>query len=487
LGPGAPNTVYFGTDHLYRSMDRGVTNVAVSQAPLLAIPCVPPTAQPCIVPLSAIGISAQDDDFRIVGLKDGHAFATTTGSNTLTDVTGGWTAGMYIARTVIDPKNKNTAYVTLDGYGTPYHVWKTSNLSGVPPTWTAVSNGIPDVPVNAFAVDPANSNYLYAGTDIGSYSSTDGGTSWNAYGTGLPRVAIFDLNIQPVAHKIRVGTHGRGAWEIAAAQFTDTTGLSESTNSPDFGSNVTFTATVNGGAASKVATGTVAFMEGAATLGSAPLDNGGKATFQIAAFAVGAHNVTAVYAGDNFFLSSISPTAAINVGDYTLSVDNTTATVVAGASATYTLTVTSQGGFANLVALSCSGLPLLSSCSFAPPNVTPSGSAVTTTLTITTTAHTSKTAMLLFPSGGAGPAFAALTGFGVLGMVMVGGTGPSKRLRRYSLKLFIVLGIVVTIVGCGSTSTPNPATGTPAGTSNVVVTTTSGTLTHATSVTLVVH
>src|ERR1035438_9754966 len=84
---------------------------------------------------------------------------------------------MYIARTVIDPNNKNTAYVTLDGYGTPSHVWKTSNLSGVPPSWTAISNGIPDVPVNAFAVDPGNSNYLYAGTDIGSFTSTDGGAT----------------------------------------------------------------------------------------------------------------------------------------------------------------------------------------------------------------------------------------------------------------------------------------------------------------------
>jgi len=246
---------------------------------------------------------------------------------------------------------------------------------------------------------------------------------------------------------------------------------------------VTFTATLNGGAASKVPTGTVTFLEGTTNLGSGPLDNTGKATFQTSALALGTHNVTAFYAGDNYFLSSTSPAAAVNVGDYTLSVENATATVTAGTSATYTFTVTPQGGFASPVGFACSGLPLRSSCKFVPPTVTPSGNAVTSTLTITTTARPLKTAMLSVPSAGAGSVFAALTGFGFLGMVIVGGATCKKRLRRYSLMLLIMLGLVATIVGCGST----PATGTPAGTTIVTVTTTSGPLTHPISITLVVR
>jgi hypothetical protein len=284
-----------------------------------------------------------------------------------------------------------------------------------------------------------------------------------------------------------VGTHGRGAWEIAAAQFNNTTALSISNNSPVFGSNVTFTATLNGGAASKIPTGTVTFLEGTTNLGSGPLDDTGKGTFQTASLAPGTHNVTAVYAGDNYFLGSTSPVATVNVGDYTLSVDRTAAMVIAGSSATFALTVTPQGGFANPVVLSCSGLPLLSACSFAPPTVTPNGSAATSTLTITTTRHTSKTAMLLVPSGGAGSVFAALTGFAFLGMVMGGGTSGKKRLRRYCLRLLVTLGLIATIVGCGSTRIPDPTTGTPPGTSNVVVTTTSGPLTQTISVTFAVR
>src|SRR5205807_5197460 len=56
LGPGTPNTFYFGTNKLYRSTDRGDTMTIVSQNPLIAG-----------VAVSAIGISPQDDNVRIVG------------------------------------------------------------------------------------------------------------------------------------------------------------------------------------------------------------------------------------------------------------------------------------------------------------------------------------------------------------------------------------------------------------------------------------
>jgi len=93
-------------------------------------------------------------------------------------------------------------------------VFKTTNLNAVTPTWTAAGNGIPDVPVSAFAVDPANSNNLYAGTDIGVYGSTDGGANWLPLNNGqLPRVAVFDMAIQPTSRTLRIATHGRGIWE----------------------------------------------------------------------------------------------------------------------------------------------------------------------------------------------------------------------------------------------------------------------------------
>ena len=209
LGPGTPNTVYFGSDRLYRSTNKGDTMVLVSQGPIASGARV-----------SAIGISPQNDNVRIVGLTSGGVYRTTTGSSTLTDVTGPIPA-RYIGRAVIDPTNVNTAYVTLSGFGVTagQHVWKTTNLNAGTPTWVAAGSGIPDVPVNAFVVDPQNANALYAGTDIGVYRSTNGGTSWTPYSNDLPRVAVFDMGIQSPNRVLRIATHGRGIWEISISPF----------------------------------------------------------------------------------------------------------------------------------------------------------------------------------------------------------------------------------------------------------------------------
>ena len=37
LGPGNPQTLYFGTDRLYRSTNRGDTMALVSQGPLVPV------------------------------------------------------------------------------------------------------------------------------------------------------------------------------------------------------------------------------------------------------------------------------------------------------------------------------------------------------------------------------------------------------------------------------------------------------------------
>jgi hypothetical protein len=205
LGPGNPNTFYFGSDRLRRSTTSGSSIATVSQAPIAAG-----------IPITAIGISPQNDGVRIVGLANGKVWRTMTGSSTLNDVTGSIPA-RYIARAVIDPNDQNTAYVTLSGYfgaATP-HIYKTINLNSATPTWTGIGNIIPDIPVNAFVVDPANSSNIFAGTDIGVYRSTDGGANWTPFSNGLPRVAVFDMAIQNVERVLRIATHGRGMWDIS--------------------------------------------------------------------------------------------------------------------------------------------------------------------------------------------------------------------------------------------------------------------------------
>jgi hypothetical protein len=212
LGPGNPNTIYYGTDRLYRSDDGGKTNTVVSQAPL----AIDPTTG-LGVPISTIDISSQNDNVRIVGLANGKVFATNDGSSFLTDVSGSYSGALpqaYISRVAIDPVNPNIAYVTFAAYlGGSYNIMTTTNLySGSNTYWFPL--GAPEVPVDSFVIDPFDANSRYAGTDIGVYHSADSGFSWTPYGIGLPRVAAFDLAIQNRQRVLRVATHGRGVWEI---------------------------------------------------------------------------------------------------------------------------------------------------------------------------------------------------------------------------------------------------------------------------------
>jgi hypothetical protein len=265
LGPGSPNTVYFGADRLYRSSDQGDTMVTVSQFPLTSP----------ISPISTIAIWKGGDNVRVVGTQNGQVWATSTGSSTLVNISPpipanptGSSTNKFIGRAMIDPNNKNVAYVTLSYYALAGQgIWKITNLNAAAASspaaavWAAAGNGIPSVPINAFAIDPLNSNNLYAGTDIGVYFSSDAGASWTPFGTSLPRVAVFDLQIQPTSRLLRAATHGRGIWETplvnpaaSALQFSaNSTSVTEGTGSTPVDATVTvvrtgdtsFPATVN--------------------------------------------------------------------------------------------------------------------------------------------------------------------------------------------------------------------------------------------------
>jgi hypothetical protein len=201
------STVYFGTTKLYRSVDEGDTMTVVH----------PSTGESFFDIIGAIGISPQNDDVRIIGKNGGQVFVTNTGANPMIEATPPGAPFKYVSRAVIDPNNQTTAYVTYTGYGVPngQHVWKTTNLGDSGTTWQPVGNGIPDVPVNAFVVDPSNSQHLYAGTDIGVYRSINGGASWGPFTKALPRVPVFELAIQNPHRVLRAATHGRGIWEIS--------------------------------------------------------------------------------------------------------------------------------------------------------------------------------------------------------------------------------------------------------------------------------
>jgi len=231
LGPGTPNVLYFGTDRLYRSTNQGDSMTIVSQSPIVVTgtrtPITGGAPQNVGQIITAIGIAPQNDNVRMVGLLNGNVWATSTGSSTLVNISPTLPAhpvagqAQYIGHAVINPSNADVAYISL-AYYTPagQGIFKITNLqaaSGAAPVaavWTASSNGIPSVPINALVIDPQKTTRIFAGTDIGVYVSEDSGANWSPFGQGLPRVAVFDMAIQPTSRTLRVATHGRGMWEI---------------------------------------------------------------------------------------------------------------------------------------------------------------------------------------------------------------------------------------------------------------------------------
>jgi hypothetical protein len=113
-------------------------------------------------------------------------------------------------RVVASPHEPDGVYVVLGTWGIP-HVWHSTNAGEA---WIDISSNLPDASCNDLFIDPRDENTLFLATDIGLFMTNNGGVSWNNFGNGLPNVRCEDFDWQPAAGLLRVGTHGRGVWEI---------------------------------------------------------------------------------------------------------------------------------------------------------------------------------------------------------------------------------------------------------------------------------
>ena len=130
------------------------------------------------------------------------------GSVSWSNVSGNY-AGGRVADIAIDASNPQRVFVARAGFGAS-RLYRSLTGGG---NWTAIGAGLPNVPANAVAIDPFDSNRIFVGTDIGVYESTDGGDSFIAFSAGLPLgVVVNDLEIDNDPYVLVAGTYGRGAW-----------------------------------------------------------------------------------------------------------------------------------------------------------------------------------------------------------------------------------------------------------------------------------
>jgi photosystem II stability/assembly factor-like uncharacterized protein len=150
-------------------------------------------------------------------LSGGQVNVTTDGGSTWSDLIN---FGRYVSGLAFHPTNANILYVTLSSFNNPDfppvgHVFKTTNALAAAPVFRNVSPPV-DIPFNAIVLDPSNPNTLYVGTDIGIWKSQNGGTNWIHVGpeSGMPNVAVFDLEVSQGAGRLIAFTHGRGAFAL---------------------------------------------------------------------------------------------------------------------------------------------------------------------------------------------------------------------------------------------------------------------------------
>jgi hypothetical protein len=77
----------------------------------------------------------------------------------------------------------------------------------------SIASGLPALNARTVVVDEDDPNGVYVGLNVGVYYRNDITPTWTLFGTGLPLVAVNELEIQSASDKIRAATYGRGVWE----------------------------------------------------------------------------------------------------------------------------------------------------------------------------------------------------------------------------------------------------------------------------------
>jgi hypothetical protein len=156
--------------------------------------------------ISAIAVAEGDPNIIWVGHNNGSLYKTSNGtaSNPIwTQVTG--LPARSVLRILIDKSNTNRVFVAFGGYSS--NNLQMTNNSGV--TWTSISNTLPNAPIRSVVRHPNNPNWLYAGTEVGVFTSENSGSTWNTSNDGPSNVPVDELFWYSDSVLV-AATHGRG-------------------------------------------------------------------------------------------------------------------------------------------------------------------------------------------------------------------------------------------------------------------------------------
>jgi len=226
LSPHDPSVLYYGTQYVHRTRDKGVTwekispdltwypqdhRQGASGEPITR----DVTGEEFYSTLYAITESPHEAGVIWTGANDGPFHITRDGGKTWTDITPkDLEKGGRVAWVEASPHRPGSAYFAtyryLLGDYAPY-IYRTDDYGK---TWTKLTNGkngiAGDTPTRVVREDPDREGLLYAGTEFGLYISFDNGANWQPFNLNMPQIPINQILVHN--KDLIVATQGRGNW-----------------------------------------------------------------------------------------------------------------------------------------------------------------------------------------------------------------------------------------------------------------------------------
>jgi photosystem II stability/assembly factor-like uncharacterized protein len=232
ISPHSPSRLYWATQYVYRSDDRGDTWTRIS-------PDLSRSLDPFNIPImgkvwprdsvalntsttALSNVVSLDESPLLEGLiwagtDDGLLQVTEDGGKNwrkVEDFPGvpKWT---YVSDVFASPRDANTVFVTLNNWQRgdykPYIVKSTDRGK----TWTNITGDLPDRhDVWSIVQDHVNGNLLFAGTEFGLFVTVDGGAHWTKMTGGMPNIQVRDVAIQKRENDVVMATFGRGFYVL---------------------------------------------------------------------------------------------------------------------------------------------------------------------------------------------------------------------------------------------------------------------------------
>ena len=212
-----PERLYYGTQRIWKSENRGESFTAVSED----LSNGPHEGNRAFGTCTTIEVSRVNSNLVYVGTDDGNVWISEDAASTWTQINPSMNAKRWTTAVLPDPLDDKVAYVCFSGFRYDSYdgsIYKTLDRGE---SWINITGDLPDVPINDIQVDPRDNQLLFVATDIGVFYSLDEGSHWEVLGEELPNVPIMDLDIEKDG-KLLAASYGRSMYYYQVPESVST-------------------------------------------------------------------------------------------------------------------------------------------------------------------------------------------------------------------------------------------------------------------------